>query len=211
MPKPTGPSSCRRGSPIAAATSSSVFRFAIMSRSGFAGAMPFGVERFLVDEAVIKVAQLLFFVVQLIIWLGIQRRSDFLHALFAEDAQILEGAGGGAIGGNLGGLVPVATGVHEEIVTGLDALVHRRGVETPSAVFGLRRAIGCRKNDARRKAGKRNQTPSHRYVSVGPGRELAHKLAAIGKAITTTRKSRRREHGGSACAEWFVTWRSRDA
>ena len=128
---------------------------------GFRCGDPLRVELLLIDEAVVKIAQLLLFDGQRIVGLRFERRHDLLHALFAQDAQVLEGAGGGAIGRNLRGLVPATAGVHEKIVTRLHALVHGGRIETPGPVFGLCRVAirACRSYTCQ--SGKRYQTPSH--------------------------------------------------
>jgi hypothetical protein len=55
------------------------------------------------------------------------------HARFGKVAQHREAAVGRAVGGDRRVLGPGAVHIAEEIVAGLDALVHARGVDTPGA------------------------------------------------------------------------------
>ena len=84
---------------------------------------------------VVEIANLPFFGVRL--RLRLEPLHDRCHALFAENRQVRKRAGRRPIGRDDGVLVPGPVGVVEEVVTGLDALVHAGEVHAPGAEGGL--------------------------------------------------------------------------
>jgi hypothetical protein len=90
-----------------------------------------------VHEGVEGVAQLALIGGQLAFRLLVQLVHDRGQALLAEDLQILEGAGGGTVGGNLRRLQPAAIHMQEEIVARLNRRIDGAEIDAPFAQLGL--------------------------------------------------------------------------
>ena len=69
------------------------------------------------------------------------RVDQFARALLGFEESRIEGAGRRAVGGNLGGLLPVAVRIGIEIVAGLDARVHRRLADAQLGADGIARLL----------------------------------------------------------------------
>src|SRR6185437_1318148 len=94
-------------------------------------------DRGRVGEGVVEVADLLFFRRERRGRPGLDPLHDFLHALFAEDREVRKRARARAVRGDDGVFVTGAVRVVEEVVAGLDALVHAGEVNAPGAQRGL--------------------------------------------------------------------------
>ena len=91
------------------------------------------VDLFLVEERVIEIAQFFLVLGELAIGFRIERLGNFVHARFAEDAQVLERAGGRTIGRDDRFGVPGAVDEHEKRNrSGTDEIIQQ-------AYFGLKR------------------------------------------------------------------------
>ena len=123
---------------------------------GFGGRHALGFDRLGVEEGVVEIAQLLLVGCERGVGLGLQLLEDRLDPLLAENSQLDEGADPGAVRRNLGGLEPGAVHIFEEVVAGLDGLVHCAEVDAPFTEF--RFAVGC----AERRCGRQARTDNTR-------------------------------------------------
>src|SRR5205823_6975226 len=95
---------------------------------------------------------------------------DLLHAVFAEDLQILERAGARPVGWDDGRLQPIAVAVEEKIIARFHASVHGGNIDTPAAELGVGRLLRERTGDGCGGKSQGNDGVSHGEILLGADR-----------------------------------------
>jgi hypothetical protein len=91
------------------------------------------IDLLLVHEGVVEIPDLPAFRIQAIARPRFQPVHDLFHAVLAQDLQILERAGGGAVGRDDGRLQPITVDIGEEVVARLHRFVHGGEIDAPGA------------------------------------------------------------------------------
>ena len=131
-----------------------------------------------IHEGVIEIADFLLLIGELRIGLRFQPGHDVLHAFFAEDLQVLERSGGGAVRRDHRVLEPGAVGVVEEVVAGFYGFVHAGQIDAPGAEGGLcrRLGVGSGKQARQRQGADSERETLHFIFSQLKGRPVSRSL-----------------------------------